>query len=74
MANNKDFKVKNGIKPTAYYETVGTVTSGSENYNMTGASYDSVNLDVSSQTVFPQDVFFKPDGTKMFTTGVSGTT
>lgn len=27
MANNKDFKVKNGIGPTVYHETVGTVTS-----------------------------------------------
>lgn len=27
MANNKDFKVKNGIGPTVYHEAVGTVTS-----------------------------------------------
>ena len=26
MSNNKDFKVKNGIKPTAYHEAVGTVS------------------------------------------------
>jgi hypothetical protein len=29
MANDKDFKVKNGIQPTVYHEAVGTVTSGS---------------------------------------------
>ena len=28
MANNKDFKVKNSIKPTAYHEGVGPATSG----------------------------------------------
>ena len=42
MANNKDFKVTNGIKPTAYYEKIGTVST----------SGGVATLDMSSGTVF----------------------
>ena len=30
MANDKDFKVKNGVKPTRYVEGLGTITAGTE--------------------------------------------
>ena len=66
MANNKDFKVKKGIKPTAYHEGVGTVTSATEGYNISVASYDTVSFDVSSQASFPSSIVFNPDGTKMY--------
>jgi len=72
MANNKDFKVKNGIKPTAYYEAVGTVTSGIEYYNIANASYDSVNKSLSSQNGSPMGLYFTDDGTQMFMVGASG--
>ena len=69
MANNKDFKVKNGIQPTAYHEAVGTVVSGSEGYYLAGASYDSKSFSVVSQDSLPTDLFFKPDGLKMYFVG-----
>jgi DNA-binding beta-propeller fold protein YncE len=72
MSNNKDFKVKNGIKPTVYHEAVGTVVSESAGYNLAGASYDSVSFSVAGQEGVPRGVFFKPDGTKMYITGSGG--
>ena len=72
MANNKDFKVKNGIQPTVYHEGVGTVTSGSVGYSLSATSYDSVSLDVSAQENNPTGVFFKPDGTKLYIVGLGG--
>ena len=71
MSNNKDFKVKNGIKPTVYHEAVGTVVSGAEGYYLSGASYDSVSFSVSSQDASPNDLFFKPDGTAFYIVGAS---
>ena len=72
MANNKDFKVKNGIQPTVYHEAVGTVVSGSASYSLTGASYDSVSFSVAAQDTLPEDIFFKPDGLKMYIVGSLG--
>ena len=72
MANDKDFKVKNGIKPTAYHEAVGTVTSGVVGYSLSGASYDGVSFSVTAQELDPYSVFFKPDGTKLYVLGSSG--
>lgn len=74
MANNKDFKVKNGIKPTVYHEGVGTVTSGSYStaYDIANATYDSVSFSVASQDTNPQDLKFNSDGTKMFVVGNTG--
>jgi DNA-binding beta-propeller fold protein YncE len=71
MSNNKDFKVKNGIQPTAYHEAVGTVVSGSVGYNLAGASYDSVSFSVNSQDANPTGVRFSNDGTKMYMIGYS---
>jgi hypothetical protein len=67
MANNKDFKVKNGIQPTAYHENVGTVSTGSTTvgYNLSGASYDSVSVSVQTQDVSPVAFAMKDDGTKL---------
>jgi len=69
MANNKDFKVKNGIKPTVYHEAVGTVVSGSEAYSLAGAVYDGVSFSVASQDTSARSVRFKSDGTKMYMLG-----
>ena len=68
MANNKDFKVKNGIQPTVYNEGVGTVVSEVQGYYLSAASYDSVSFSVSAQTT-GSDAYamsFKSDGTKMY--------
>jgi len=72
MSNNKDFKVKNGIKPTVYHEGLGTVVSGSVGYNLAGASYDSVSFSVASQDTNPYGLFFKTDGTKLYVVGDIG--
>jgi len=69
MSNNKDFKVKNGIQPTVYHEGLGTVVSGTAGYNLAGASYDSKSFSVASQDIYPYAIFFKPDGTKMYSVG-----
>ena len=67
--NNKDFKVKNGIKPTVYHEAVGTFTSGSVGYSLASASPDNKSFSVSSQDSEPQGIYFKPDGTKVYVLG-----
>jgi DNA-binding beta-propeller fold protein YncE len=69
MSNNKDFKVKNGIKPTAYQEAVGTVVSATEGYYLAGAAYDSVSFSVTTQEISPQAFAFSYDGTKMYVSG-----
>jgi hypothetical protein len=72
MANNKDFIVKNDIEATNIIEGLGTISAGTEGYDVSGASYDSVSFSVASQEANPMGLFFKPDGTKMFVTGLSG--
>ena len=69
MANNQSFKVKNGILAQRYLQTAGTETAGSEGYSLANASYDSVSFSVAAQDTAPQDLFFKPDGTKMYIIG-----
>jgi len=69
MANNKDFKVKNGIQPTVYHEGVGTVVSGSAGYSLGSASYDSKSFSTVTQNGNASGVFFKPDGTKAYVVG-----
>ena len=39
-------------------------------WDVSTASYDNVSFSVSSQNGYPSDIFFKPDGTKMFVIGV----
>tara|TARA_R110000744_G_scaffold85144_1_gene166442 strand:+ start:154 stop:1311 length:1158 start_codon:yes stop_codon:yes gene_type:complete len=74
MANNKDFKVKNGIQPTAYQEAVGTVASGSTTVGSWDVSTSAYlqNFSVSAQESYPIGIFFKPDGLKMYVVGSSG--
>ena len=69
MSNNKDFKIKNGIKPTVYQETLGTVVSAAEGYYLSGGSYDSVSFSVASQETDSRTVTFNPTGTIMYVAG-----
>ena len=69
MSNTRDFKVKNGIQPTAYHEAVGTVVSGSVGYSLGSAVYDSVSFDTSAQLTSPQCIVFNTDGSKMYVLG-----
>jgi sugar lactone lactonase YvrE len=70
MSNNKDFKVKNGIKPTAYQEAVGTAVSNSEAYSLSAASYDSKSYVLVNDTS-PSAIAFNNDGTKMYMLGIA---
>ena len=72
MANNKDFKVKNGLKANSYQESLGTVTSGNTSYDIANASYDSVSFSVSSQNTSPMGLYFKSDGLQLFVVGAGG--
>lgn len=72
MANNKAFKIKNGLSATRYLGTNGTETSSSEGYNLSSASYDSVSFSVASQDTTPYGITFKSDGTKMYVVGGTG--
>lgn len=69
MANNKAFKVKNGLQAGRYLLSNGTETGGSEGYSLANAVYDGVSFSVSSQTATPQDIFFSSDGTVMYICG-----
>lgn len=42
------------------------------NVNVLGASYDSVSFSVAGEEANPADLFFSPDGLKMYVTGSSG--
>jgi predicted NAD-dependent protein-ADP-ribosyltransferase YbiA (DUF1768 family) len=42
------------------------------NVNVIGASYDSVSFSVAGEETSPQDLFFSPDGLKMYVIGSSG--
>ncbi len=75
MSNNKDFKVKNGIKPTVYQEKLGTVTNtttatGFQPVNTW--SYDNVSFTFNSQDATGGGMDFNNNGTKMYTIGNTG--
>jgi sugar lactone lactonase YvrE len=42
------------------------------NVNVIGASYDSVSFSVAGEETSPQDLFFSPDGLKMYVIGSNG--
>ena len=56
-----------------YYDDIFEydLTSGQE-WNLSTASYNNVSFDVSSYETQLMSVFFKPDGTKMYTCGSAG--
>jgi 6-phosphogluconolactonase (cycloisomerase 2 family) len=41
-------------------------------WDISTASYDSVSFSVNAEETNPRDVCFKPDGTKMYITGIAG--
>ena len=69
MANDKSFKIKNGLKAGRYLGSNGTDGSGSEGYSLAGASYDSKSFSTITQNGNASGVFFKPDGTKAYVVG-----
>ena len=61
-----------GFFETTEGDGVGTVTGGTETYDIANASYDSVSFSVSGQDTSVSDLFFKPDGTKFYFCGNAG--
>lgn len=72
MANDKSFKVKNGLLASRYLQSAGADGAGTEGYSLASASYDSKSFSVATQETSPSSLFFKSDGTKMYVTGPSG--
>ena len=66
MANDKSFKIKNGLQAGRYLQTGGTETAGSEYYSLGSASYDSVSYDSSVEGTNIGSIYIKPDGTKLY--------
>ena len=69
MANDKSFKIKNGLQAGRYLQTGGTETAGTESYRLGSASYDSVSFSAASQDTTPRGLNFNNDGTKMYILG-----
>lgn len=66
MANDKSFKIKNGLSATRYLGTNGNSSSTVE-FDLSSAAYDNSSFSVLSQTAGNgRDVFFKSDGTKFY--------
>jgi len=66
MANNKAFKVKNGLQAGRYLLSNGVETAGSVGYSLANAVYDSVSFSTASQGLNNASPVFKPDGTKLY--------
>jgi hypothetical protein len=64
MANDKNFKIKNGLFAGRYLNTNGTETALTNTYDVLNASYDSKSFNTGYSS--SGDIVFKPDGTKMY--------
>jgi DNA-binding beta-propeller fold protein YncE len=71
MANDKSFKIKNGLLAGRYLQSNGVETEGSVGYDIAGASYDSKSFDVNSQLGDIYGGAFKSDGTKFYAVNTS---
>ena len=74
MANDKNFKIKNGLQAGRYLQTGGTETAGVEGYNLGGGSYDSVSFSVSTQTGTMEGFRFGDSGSKIYIASASDAT
>ena len=72
MANNKTFKIKNGLSAGRYLGSNGTETAGTLGYNIAGASYDNKSFSINAQEGSPSGLYFKSDGTKVYVVGGHG--
>jgi|11BtaG_2_1085332.scaffolds.fasta_scaffold03265_2 hypothetical protein len=71
MSNNKDFKIKNAIKPTVYQEKLGTVTIADPTapQSISTWSYDNVQFFAGARDGFCTGFEFNDDGTKLYIIG-----
>ena len=75
MANDKNFKIKNGLSVgTRYLQTGGTETAGSVGYNLAGAEYVGKSFSTATQDTSPADFALKSDGSKLFVMGQTNET
>ena len=74
MANDKNFKIKNGILAQRYLQTGGTETAGTAAYNLGAASYDSKSFSVASQDATPVHTVIGESGAKMYMLGLASDT
>jgi len=65
MANNKAFKVKNGISATRYLLSGGVETAGTS-VSLGDATYASKSFSVGSQSLAPYGMHIGSSGTKMY--------
>lgn len=75
MANDKSFKIKNGLSATRYLGTNGADGSGSgPAYDLSSVTYDSVSFIASTEEPTPYALEFNNNGTKMYLVGVTNDT
>ena len=74
MANNKAFKIKNGLLAGRYLGSNGTETAGSVGNGYADTAYSSTSFSIGTQENNPYGLFFKPDGTKMYVIGITNDT
>jgi len=67
-----DINYSGGVFSAPQAKSVGTVTAGTEMYNLAVASYDGVSFSVTNEEDLPRGIFFKTDGTKFYVVGLSG--
>jgi hypothetical protein len=66
-----DISYSGGVFSAPQAKSVGTVTAGTEMYNLAVASYDGVSFSVTNEEDLPRGIFFKTDGTKFYVVGLS---
>ena len=69
MANNKTFKIKNGLQAGRYLGSNGTETAGTTGGTLSDISYDNKNFDVTTEESAPQGISISSNGTKFYVTG-----
>ena len=74
MANDKSFKIKNGLLAGRYLGSNGTETAGTVGYDLADASYDSVSFSVASQESNFLAFYISNAGTKLFVVGYANDT
>ena len=66
-----DISYSGGVFSAPQAKSVGTVTAGTETYDIANASYDSVSFSFVTEGD-PHALQFKPDGTKLYIVGTVG--
>jgi len=67
-----DISYSGGVFSAPQAKSVGTVTAGTETYDIANASYDGVSFSVSAQDTSPQGIFFGDGATKLYVVGNTG--